>query len=272
MLRLGDTLDEAAKELEEELPTGKARAISAVFADSLDGRSEAALDVLRLAAVLADAPCPGEFVAAVLERCGYGGATVERAVGELAAHALVTLDLEVPGIHVHSLVRRVAARWRCDQARLDALAAQAQEILNQRFRAIDPLDLRQHSSLLPLLPHAHELADASTILAARLGVNLGNFIMARGGLTIARARFEAACLTFEREEGTDSHHYLGTLTNLAGCIQEQGDPVGACAIYESVFAKRLENFGSEDRSTLGAQQNLARISHHGREFRPHVLG
>jgi nucleoside phosphorylase/tetratricopeptide (TPR) repeat protein len=252
-----DTLDEAAKELAEELPTGKAKAISAVFADSLDGRSEAALDVLRLAAVLADASCPGEFVTAVLERCGHGGGAVERAVGELAAHALVTHDLEVPGIHVHSLVRRVAVRWRCDQARLDVLAAQAQEILNQRFRDIDPLDLRQHPSLLPLLPHAHELADASTILAARLSVNIGNFIMARGSSALARTRFEAARATFEREEGVDSSHYLGTLTNLAGCIQEQGDLVGACAIYETVFTTRLKILGAEDRSTLEAQQNLA---------------
>ncbi len=252
-----DALDDAARMLAEELPTGRARAISAVLAQSLGHCSELALNILRLASVLAEGPIPGELIADAFSACGEGQQRVELAIAELAAHALVSWISNVPGIHVHTLVRRVATRWQCDQSDRDLLAECACEGLRQRFRNVDCADPRTHSLLLPLLPHALAIATGPTANAARLGNDVGRIRHARGDFAGARGCFERAHAALESHLGPDHPDALGAIQNLAGSLSELGELTGARSRYEQVLGALQRTLGAEHRKTLRVQQDLA---------------
>jgi tetratricopeptide (TPR) repeat protein len=250
-----DRFDERAEQLSEELPTNSRKAIGRVLASSLEKHSATALDVLRTASILGDAPIPGGLLTAILGmHNGVSEDDVEQAVGELATDALVK---RVEGsIEVHALVRRVARRWNVDTSTPVQLTAMATRVLCSRFaEAVD--DIRQHGPLLPLLPHASTLSSESSAEAAGLAADLGVFLGVRGDLTGAREREERALAARERILGPEHPDTLTTLQNLAGTLLAQGDLAGARERYERVLAAYEHIQGPEHPDTLRTLNNLA---------------
>jgi len=203
-----DEFDEAAAVLDEELPTGCARAITQVLVTSLEDLPEAALDILRLASLLAEEPVPGDLLAAVLEKAGGdGGSVFEGALGKLRSRSLILQTFGGKAIVVHALVRRVARRWRCDANRMEGLLRGACEVLGRRIGSVS--DIREHGPLAPLISHAMACAGGYSQEAAKLGFGLGRYFHDRGEYASARECLERLLLLPIKPDGPETIAPIG---------------------------------------------------------------
>ncbi|MCA9694033.1 MAG: tetratricopeptide repeat protein [Myxococcales bacterium] len=258
-LKKPDTFEERAEALLEELPTGSEKSIVRVLASSLELCSATAIDILRVASVLGDAPIPRELLNAILEEHRDADEqVVETACEELEAHALVRRLDDGAGVEVHALVRRVGHLWGDDADSIAAAREAANRVLGSRFSEVDLRDVREHASLIELMPHALECSSpCESRDAAGLATSLGIFLGARGDFAGARERYARALAALERILGPEHPHTLTTLQNLAATLIAQGDLPGARERYKRALAARERILGPEHPDTLNTLQNLA---------------
>lgn len=263
----GDTtFDTRADALKEQLPTGCERSITRVLETSLAAlTSPLALDILRLAALLANAPIPLNFLVNVIEAASRPVRlthrnVIEIALDDLLAHALITRDDDTQTLTVHNLVQWVAERWKPDQARQEELTNTATSALlavlsDEPYG--DLLDIRTHDPRLPFVPHALHLTTAETEAAATISHNLGNFFHVRGDFAAALAMFERALAAREHILGPAHLDSLASLQNLAGTLSAMGDFQRAVTLYERALADHERILGPEHQDTLITLQNFA---------------
>ena len=252
----GDDLDRCGEALHEQLPTGSERAITRVLATSLDRlETPLSLAILRIAAGLGEAPIPGDVLLEILTRL-YRVTTdeLERAVAELAAHALVTRVPDVGGLHVHAIVRWVARRWPTSTPPTERIDEECCDVLCRRFASAN--DIGKHADLLSLLPHAVRTSEEDTIEAVILGASVGHFAELRGHYHEARDRAEKAVRCFERRLVPVNPYMALAKNNLAVALKQLGDHRGAQAYFGQALVDYEKLNGPDDRLTLMALHNL----------------
>jgi tetratricopeptide (TPR) repeat protein len=292
--------DRRCDELLEELPTGCERAITRVLATSVTRlRSAHSLDILRIAALLADAPLPGALLADVLGRLRPSTTGLERAVAELAAHALVTREPEVRGIRVHAVVRWVARRWSVPEPSIARIEAEIRDALCEWLSQAD--DVQRHHELQLMVPHAEQMSRGDSMDAMIVGGSVGHFYevcgdyhaarrhaeravayftggpvpvnpfsaVAKNNLAVAlklmgehraaEAYFGQALVEYEQLYGADDPRALMALHNLGTVCEAQGDYAAARRIYERALAAQLRVLGPAHRDTLRTLIHLGGI-------------
>lgn len=253
-----NTFDLRSDALQDQLPTGCARAITRVLANSLSQlRSALSLDILRIAALLAEAPIPGSLLIDTVALLGCGSEDdVTRAIADLANHALVEYAPDVSGIRVHAVVRWVAHRLRVKSPhpKIDVILEQVCEALGTRLNDID--DIAGHGALLDLVPHAEVIGKHDTFSAVLVGATLGHFLEIRGDYHAAKRLAARAVDFFASTLRPINPHAANAKNNLAIALSRLGDVSAAENYFGQALVEYEQLYGAEHPRTLMALHNL----------------
>ncbi|UEM23985.1 toll/interleukin-1 receptor domain-containing protein [Skermanella mucosa] len=263
--RLRDPAEDAtelAAELADDLPTGHARQIAATLLTSIDRLDAAGLRFLHLAALLAPAPIPLSLSADVFARLPGGADGLAEAARAVKAATREALAEHIPGdgeddgdaASVHVLVSRTLRfhKGAPPPAMRDAALAALTEAMEEAG------DIRNHATLLPLVPHARALTeDLPDAPAATLLGWLGSFNRVRGAYADAAADFHRTVDASKSLLGAEHPATLRSMSNLAETLRAQGDHGGAWALQEQVLALTRWVLGAEHPATLISMNNLA---------------
>lgn len=250
---------EIAAALDESLPNGHQRSIAATLLASIDELDEPALDVLRLAALLADAPIPRDLIWRSIAQADTLDADdaqdrCDPAISRTVAASLA--DKVEGGIAVHTLVSRTVLLHKQDEARAEPLLAAAVAVLNQEMsRAVD---IREHDNLKDWVPHARHMGATQNDMDAVMLINwVAWHDYERGQYTLARTGWEMQFMVSQRMLGEEHPWALTTMNNLAVTHKSQGDLRGARALQDAVLQIQYRVLGQEHPSTLVSMNNLA---------------
>lgn len=255
-----DALDLAAQ-LARDLPNGHNPSIAATLLSALRHLNEFGLDVLRLAAHLAQAPIPQDLLAACLAKTdGLDQATAEEraALGLQQAldHSLAEETAMAEAFTVHSLVTRTVKRHDATADRQNALRTAALAVVNQGMEA--SVDIRQHVGLLPLLPHAQLLAaDSQDLTSLNLAGNLGRFEFEAGRYREAHFWYKHGYQGRVALLGVEHPDTLTSMNNLALTLRHQGYLPSARVLHEKELEVCTRVLGEEHPDTLTSMNNLA---------------
>lgn len=256
-----DVLDTQAGTPADDLPTSCTKSVSRAIAGSLEHvRSSLARNIVRLASLLAPGPIPGALLVAVAPILADPGMdallAVEHALDELAAHSLLTGTADGPGIHVHSLVRRVVAAIPWDPE-LQARAREALQVALARALDVDVRDPGTHGPLLTLLPHARLLADGESLAGGRLAVRVSDLVSTRGEYADAEALCSSGAQVLKRDLGSEHPETLSARHLLAEIQKNRCNLPAARAGFVEVLAARERTLGEEHPDTLTTRHKLA---------------
>ncbi len=258
-----DALALAAR-FDEALPNGHQRAIAATFLASIRQLDEAARELLRYAAVLAQAPIPAQLLvnaclaAQRSDKADLSAARdeVDLAISQLLSTSLAD-DAEGGSISVHPLVSRTI---RFDEPSPDVWAivrARAVEVLKAELVGL-AADIRQHANLAPWVTHARQLSESPEDLATTVLVAwVAHFDFVRASYSLARFGFERQLEASRRVLGEEHPGTLSSMNNLANTLSAQGDLPGARRLHEAVLEARKRVLGEEHPGTLTSMNNLA---------------
>ena len=266
---------------EQDAPHDYGRTVATTFALAIEAAAKlypAAEPLIVHAALLAPEPIPlfvfseaveefGEPMTSALSRDG-----LDEAVGALLAFALVDREpipderdpaIETDCIRLHRLVRQVAAARCTGDAREDVMRrlilALARvlpgDIYNDpqawpRMRRLDPLALALVGGSASL-PRRAEPSAAGLLngIAAYRQAALAAYSSARPLLNCALAIREKAL-------GPDHPDTAGSLNNLGGLLEAQGDFAGARPYYERALAINERALGPDHPDTAMSLNNL----------------
>ncbi|MFA7429629.1 MAG: toll/interleukin-1 receptor domain-containing protein [Rhodospirillaceae bacterium] len=243
---------EVAEGLRLDLPNGYQSNIVATLLKSFDHVhsrcGEAALDILRLAAVLAhNQPIPHDLMAEILD----GEHRASRSALVQSALATVT----EAGVTVHPVICRAIA-LSSGAATLARLKAQAVTVLTQRMKAA--ADIRRHNELASLLPHVQALtATPDTAEEADLLSWLGRLYMEAGQAAQAKPLFRLTSEVQRRILGAEHSDTLTSMNNLAVTLLAEGDHAGALMLQEEALELQHRILGTEHPDTFISMNNLA---------------
>ncbi len=250
---------ELAAEFGGTLPTGHEKSIAATFLRSLRLLGDEGWDVLRLASVLAAAPLPGELIADVFARVD---GLDERRAHRRATRGLdqaVRLSLaervEVSAWSVHTLIARTVRFRDADADRRAALRAAAVAALS----AVMPqaADIRTHTQLAALLPHARELTrEAGDHSESELLGWLARHDYERGIYVGAEHQWRQVLELERRLLGPEHPRTLTSMNNMSETLRKQGNLVGARALQEQVLEIRRRLLGHEHAHTVDSIASL----------------
>lgn len=156
-----DGMEELISVLRPELPNGHERSIVRTLLASIRQLDEPALDVLRLASILASCPIPFDLADAALDRtAGVPAVGCAPAVAAVARLSLLEACSEhgVRGFAVHGLVRRVVQFYDSHRNRVDILRSRSIEALPALMVGV--VDVRCHGQLTTHLAHARHLSSS----------------------------------------------------------------------------------------------------------------
>jgi tetratricopeptide (TPR) repeat protein len=244
--------------LEESLPTGHERSISATLLNSIRQLGSEGLDFLRLGSLLASAPIQMSFVVEVFEALGEGGAAKIRAlqaVGQAAALSLCESSGDTRT--VHTLVSRTMRFQFPGNERILKLRSAAVEALTRRLGS--NTHITDHLKITMDMPHARHLvaSDLATEREARLAVWVGHRDYERGDYASARRTQEQALAMRLRFFGEEHLDTLEAMSSLAMTLSEQGDLVEARKMHERALAGCRRALGEDHPGTLRVMGNLA---------------
>ncbi|MGP8303383.1 tetratricopeptide repeat protein [Streptomyces inhibens] len=201
---------------------------------------------------------------------------VLRALGQLAAHSMLTLSPDTGAITMHRLVQAVARTPDSDDPhRQPNSIADARNHASAYLASALPDDY-EDPALWPtwrtLLPHADALADHSpsdhdTIDTIRILSHTAGFLLGQGAMQRATAYFHRAWVDCVRIMGADHPETLVAQGDLAVSFVETGDLSRAIGLFEPVLASLIRVLGDEDPRTLRARMNLAGTCHAAGDLR-----
>lgn len=241
---LEDDILDAATALAGELPTGHAASIAGAIGISVGSMPEAARDLLRLAALLSDAPLPVRLVTKFFQTAGSASepAARKRASEALAAArrlSLVTGGAEEPT--VHPLVSRFL-RLR-DRQLLTRRRRRVRSALCHAM-ASDPSDpkhsnwLCAHAAAFAANPKTQEDLDLLSLLGS-VQASLGNH---RAAANV----FSRLAGEYARRRGPADRSTLLARADAADAIGHSGDTDAAIRDLREVLATLLEVAKADD--------------------------
>ncbi|RSN28995.1 Nephrocystin-3 [Amycolatopsis sp. WAC 04169] len=190
---------------------------------------------------------------------------VTKALGRLAAYAMITRDGAV--ISVHRLVQAVTRTPDPDdlhRSPVDVAHARdhATSALSRALRTLNPEAPQDWPGLRVLVPHAQSLIGntapeddtGDTIFV--LG-QLGRFLGNQGAVAMATGYLDRCLIDCVRVLGPDHPGTLTSRNNLAGAYESAGDLRQAIRLYEAALADRERVLGLDHPDTLTSRNNLA---------------
>jgi hypothetical protein len=215
--------------LEESLPTGHERSISATLLKSIRQLGPEGLDFLRLASVMAVAPIPVGFVAEVFELLDGAEASRARALKALSQTEALSL-CERSGDEaraVHTLVSRTIRFRFPGEQRAHELRFAAINALARRLAAVSHIG--EHSRIALDIPHARYLVKSvlQSTEEAALAIWLAHRDYERADYSSARKLHEQVVAAYRRLVGEEHQDTLAAMNNLAQTMQDQGELPGA---------------------------------------------
>lgn len=195
---------------------------------------------------------------------------VREALGELAAHSMVTLH-EDGSVSVHRLVQAVARRADPeDPYRAPRVIAQARLVAEGALgRAVplnsgDPVHWETWRGLMPhiesFLRYADPAEDGKALLVT-LAV-AGAYLSLNGLPEAAVGMYERALTGSERLLGPDDPFTLGMRGALAECLASSGRPEEAIERAAELVRRTTEVLGADHRDTLLTRASLAQAHLH----------
>ncbi len=243
--------------IQEALPTGHERSISATLLKSIRHLGAEGLDFLRLASVLATAPIEVKFVAEVFERLNSTGKGRKRAAQSLNQAALLSLCEAVQGTRqVHTLVSRTMRFHFPSDERTVALRSAAQQVITTWL--IRANQAAEYSKIAASIIHARRLIanDLETEEDTELARLVAYHDSQRGDYNSAR-KLEEQVLEVRRTR-LGGHHpaTLTAMSSLALTLCNQGHLAEARNIQEELVKVCGSVLGEEQMETLAAMHNL----------------
>jgi tetratricopeptide (TPR) repeat protein len=243
--------------IEESLPTGHERSISATLLKSIRHLKEEGSDFLRVAAVLAVAPISVALVSEVFDRLDGTGKT-RSLKGVNQAEVLSLCESLSDGVRaVHTLVSRtVRFRFPADERSLKIRSAVVQ-VLSERLENIRHVG--EHSKITLDMPHARHLIAKGlytveeTVLAH--WVALRDY--ERADYAPARRLEEEVLRASISLLGQEHPYTLRAMNTIAEILRGQGDLVGTRKLQEQLMTARRRLFGEDHPDTLTAINNFA---------------
>ncbi|MET9645582.1 tetratricopeptide repeat protein, partial [Streptomyces syringium] len=190
---------------------------------------------------------------------------LQRAIGRLAAHSMLTFDADTGDLSVHRLVQALArtAAPRDPHRELQSIE-QARSLAIATLSDAFPADTQAPASwpisrvLLPhveaLTSHAQSLPDVDT---ASLLERMGLFLHGQGAVDRAIAPLHRALTSCSWVLGEDHPYTLASRNNLAGAYESAGDLGRAVPLYERTLADQVRVLGGDHPDTLSSRNNLA---------------
>lgn len=264
---------EFAKDLVDALPSGHEPSIVKTMLRSIRVLAPEGLDFLRLASVLSVAPISASLVASTFQTVDAlepGKATQRQ---RKAFHDVTRASLaEIAGEHqdarlVHTLVSRVTrfqemgAPERIQAHRRAVIATLRTEIAEAAG------DARLHKQIEFEVSHARQLVTTvdEPVEGALLGF-VGRYDLERGSYSSARALFERQYDFCRHAFGEEAPITLGSMAQLARCLERLGEVPAAVRLQEQVFDVRLRELGVNHPDTLSAMSSLAWYYRHQGEL------
>ncbi len=245
-----DGVDELAKALEGQVPSGALRGIRDALSLTFDKLTPESVRGAGLLAHLGPEPIPTTLVTAL-------GLTRATRI-ELRARSIVTTVPE-EDVELYGRMHRVMADYVRTQTDVtpDAVADALGEVMTDEA-CQDPGRWPVMFALVPhverVLEHLHGALPASEVdLRLRLGMLMWSAGLARRAIRFGQAAADQA----ETELGPQHPETMRAFNNLAGTLSLSGNVVRAQAILERVVAVRRRTLGDEHPDTLMSRTNLA---------------
>jgi TIR domain/Tetratricopeptide repeat len=264
---------ELAADLAKALPGSHEASIAATLHRSIRGLDPAGSDVLRLAALVAAAPLPLAFIAAVLQHADGLDKQAARRQATRGISQAETFSLASPtrlgadpdatgapavegGWLVHALVARTMRFTDPDQPRTAALRAAAAAVLILALETI--VDPSTHTSLRHIVPHARELArHPDTAAEVELLGWVARYDYERGDFRPAELAFRQVVDARRRLLGPEHLDTLRSMNDLAATLVALGDAAGGAELHRQALDAYLRVLGPERFATLRSMTNLA---------------
>ncbi|MEU4313993.1 tetratricopeptide repeat protein [Nocardia sp. NPDC024068] len=255
----GLTLDRAA------VGTDPQRTIARIWQVTLDRIAETdpdAVELLRTLSWYAPDNIPLTLCHGMAKQ-----ATIDAALGILAAYNMITPDTDGAGLSIHRLVQSVARTPDpTDPHRAAAAIQRAHNRAAETLRVAlpDHEDPGTWSTWRAVLPHidaitGHPITSDESITArvAMIRSRTGLFLSGQGMHASAITHHKQALADFERFAGPDHPNTLTCRNNLAYAYELAGRTAEAIPLYEQTLASRERVLGVEHLKTLLSRNNLA---------------
>jgi len=262
---------ELAEHLRPQLPNGHNASIATTLLESLAVLGESALDLLRIASLLAATAIPKTTLVDVLGTlCEWdperARSSVRDGIVELDAVSLIDdPSPERDVVVVHALVSRtIRFRYGTSErqaATLDVLLAFFADAMTQER------PFSEYGVVLALLPHAREVvsracADAPSRDGVRLRDAVAYFDKDRGDLDAAIAGRTIALGEYSSLFGSDSIEAQRAKIALADVLEAKGASRAAAVLAEDALNALSLMLGPQHGDTLDAQLTLGSIQRH----------
>lgn len=256
-----DELEYAAK-LKKMLPTGHEKSIASTLLRSIRQLEPEGLDFLRLASVLAVAPIPASFVAAVFSKVDNLDEESGNNRAMLAFDQVENLSLaegsdeESGAKSVHTLISRTVRFRETMPERIVVIQAAAVSVLINRLSVI--ADGSIHRELKLEVAHARQLVNkGNDIPMAILTGWLARHDHLQGAYRSAEMLLLKRLDIQNRILGDEHPDTLTTMNNLALTLRAQGDLAAARKLFEQVLEIERRILREKHPNTLATMNNLA---------------
>ena len=255
-----DVLDFAA-DLVGVLPTGHEPNIARALLASVEGLDESAVDLLRLASVLANAPIPWVLIDASFAQADVIEEREARRRGMRARHDVFEASLaerlgEIDELTVHPLVTRVVRfADRGEPGRPEQLrraVAQAIVLALQDEQRVNPLSGQDR-----LMVHARHVAETMTSPELELLEVVADYDHKRGAQESARQMREAVVRARRDQRGDDAPETLIAELNLSVTLRSLGHFSAALELQQKVLTGRREVQGPDHEASVEALVHVA---------------
>jgi hypothetical protein len=250
---------EFAAELADALPSGHRPSIAATLLSSVADLGEEAIDLLRLASLLANTPIPASLVDSVFadvdaleqREARHRGMRARR---ETERASLV--DQSGEELTIHPLVSRTMRfADRETPARPERLRCSTVNLLVEQLRT--QLAAGPSGDVELLMPHARQLSVTGGLAELELRTQVASYDYQRGAFVSARELQEQVLDGRWALVGEGHPDTLAAMNNLAGTLGALGELERARELEQQVLDGLRELLGEGHPDTLWAMGNLA---------------
>lgn len=259
---------ELAAQFAELLPTGHEASVASTLLRSIRHLPPEGMDLLRLAAILAEAPIPSKLIVAVFQslRTSEDG-DLQASLAIKCVERLSLAKRDGSALSVHALVRRtVLAKEAKEPGGIfsDLLGAfarikyHAPGALLSLIDESDVDDIRIHPHIEPLVVHAQFLisTDPDVLYRVKNLVNrIARYEHVRGNYQTAQMLYKQALKEYERL-GKDVSSFL-TVSRLTSVLRDKGEFADARSLLERETKSCRRRYGRGHRMTCILVNELA---------------